>query len=50
VSDSCYALLAGSVRHTLLLKPRRMELAGTASGLTMIGLGAHFALTGRKPG
>lgn len=48
VCDTSYALLAGSARNWFLRAPRRMEVAGAASGVVMIGLGAQFALTGRE--
>lgn len=47
-SDSCYALLAGTVRRWFVLVPRRMEAAGYASGAAMIGLGVHFAVSGQR--
>ncbi|MBB4934482.1 threonine/homoserine/homoserine lactone efflux protein [Lipingzhangella halophila] len=47
--DTCYALLAGTMRRWFLLVPRRMEVTGAISGWLMIGLGAHLALTGRRP-
>lgn len=46
-SDSCYAVLSSTIRRWFLLVPRRMEITGAVSGSLMIGLGAHFALTGR---
>jgi len=48
VSDSTYALAAGTARAWLARSPRRLELLGGTSGLVMIGLGATLALTGRK--
>jgi threonine/homoserine/homoserine lactone efflux protein len=48
ISDSAYALAAGTARAWLARSPRRLELLGGTSGLVMIGLGATLALTGRK--
>jgi threonine/homoserine/homoserine lactone efflux protein len=48
VSDSAWALAAGTARAWLASSPRRLELLGGTSGLVMIGLGAALALTGRK--
>jgi threonine/homoserine/homoserine lactone efflux protein len=48
ISDSTWALAAGTVRAWLASSPRRLELLGGAGGLAMIGIGARLALTGRK--
>jgi threonine/homoserine/homoserine lactone efflux protein len=48
VSDSCWALAAGSARAWFARSPRRLELIGGAGGLTMIGIGASLALAGRR--
>jgi threonine/homoserine/homoserine lactone efflux protein len=48
VSDSTWALAAGTVRAWLASSPRRLELLGGAGGLAMITIGARLALTGRK--
>lgn len=48
VSDSTWALAAGTVRTWLANSPRRLELLGGASGLAMIAIGARLALTGRN--
>jgi threonine/homoserine/homoserine lactone efflux protein len=48
VSDSMWALLAGTARSWFTRSPRRLELIGGASGLVMIGIGASLALTGGK--
>ncbi|MFI6576915.1 LysE family translocator [Nocardiopsis sp. NPDC050513] len=48
VSDMCYGLLAGTVRGWFAARPRRMEVTGVVSGALMIGIGAQFALTGRR--
>jgi threonine/homoserine/homoserine lactone efflux protein len=46
--DSTWAVAAGSARAWFARSPRRLELIGGTGGLTMIGLGATLALTGRK--
>lgn len=48
VSDSTWALAAGTVRAWLASSPRRLELLGGAGGLAMIGIGTRLALTGRN--
>ena len=48
ISDSAWALAAGTARAWLARSPRRLEFLGGTSGLVMIGLGAALALTGRK--
>ena len=48
VSDSMWALLAGTVRSWFTCSPRRLALVGGTSGLVMIGIGASLALTGGK--
>jgi threonine/homoserine/homoserine lactone efflux protein len=48
VSDSMWAVAAGTARDWVARSPRRLELVGGASGLTMIGIGASLALTGGK--
>lgn len=48
VSDSTWALAAGTARAWLGRSPRRLELIGGAGGLVMIGIGASLAITGRK--
>jgi threonine/homoserine/homoserine lactone efflux protein len=48
VSDSTWALAAGTVRAWLTRSPRRLALLGGTGGLVMIGIGASLALTGRK--
>lgn len=48
LSDSAWALAAGTVRGWLASSPRRLELIGGTGGLMMIGIGARLALTGRK--
>jgi threonine/homoserine/homoserine lactone efflux protein len=48
VSDSTWAVVAGTVRAWLSSSPRRLALLGGAGGLLMIGIGARLALTGRN--
>jgi threonine/homoserine/homoserine lactone efflux protein len=48
VSDSTWAVAAGTVRAWLSSSPRRLELLGGTGGLLMIGIGARLALTGRS--
>ena len=48
ISDSAWALAAGSARAWLGRSPRRLELIGGTGGLVMIGLGVTLAATGRK--
>jgi threonine/homoserine/homoserine lactone efflux protein len=48
ISDSTWAMAAGTVRAWLSSSPRRLELLGGTGGLAMIGIGASLALTGRK--
>ncbi|GAB2637613.1 LysE family translocator [Kribbella swartbergensis] len=48
VSDSAWALVAGTAREWFARSPRRLELVGGAGGLMIIGLGASIAVTGSK--
>jgi threonine/homoserine/homoserine lactone efflux protein len=48
VSDSAWALAAGTARAWLARSPRRLSAIGGAGGVTMIGIGAGLALSGRK--
>jgi threonine/homoserine/homoserine lactone efflux protein len=48
LSDSSWALLAGTARAWFTRSRRRLELIGGTSGLVMIGIGARLALTGRN--
>ncbi len=48
ISDSVWALVAGTVRGWLARSPRRLAAIGGTGGLAMIGIGASLALTGRK--
>jgi len=47
VSDSGWAMLASRLRSWFNATPRRGEAMGIAGGVSMIGLGAAVALTGR---
>ncbi len=47
VSDSGWAVAAGTARAWLARSPRRLELIGGTGGLVMIGIGASLAITGR---
>ena len=48
VSDSLWALAAGTARSWFVDSPRRIELLGATGGLAMIGVGVSLAATGRK--
>lgn len=48
VSDSAWALLAGTARNWFARSPRRLEAVGGTGGLMIIGVGATVALTGAK--
>lgn len=48
LSDSTWAVAAGTVRAWLANSPRRLGLIGGSGGLMMIGIGMTLALTGRK--
>ena len=48
ISDSTWALAAGTIRSWLSASPRRLELLGGTGGLAMISIGVGLALTGRK--
>lgn len=48
LSDSGWALAAGTARAWIARSPRRLELVGGTGGLAMIGIGASLLLTGRK--
>jgi threonine/homoserine/homoserine lactone efflux protein len=47
-SDSCWGLVASTVRSWFARSPRRLGLVGGVGGLAMIGLGVTLAVTGRK--
>jgi threonine/homoserine/homoserine lactone efflux protein len=48
VSDSLWAVVAGTVRSWLAGSPRRLAAVGGAGGLAMIGVGVSVAVTGRR--
>ena len=48
ISDSMWAIAAGTARNWFARSPRRLELIGGTSGLAMIGIGASLALTGGR--
>ena len=48
LSDSTWALVAGTARAWLARSPRRLALVGGTGGLVMIGIGVSLALTRRK--
>ncbi len=47
VSDSMWALAAGTARNWFARSPRRLARLGGTGGVVMIGLGAQLALSGR---
>lgn len=48
ISDAVWGIAAGTARQWFARSPRRLSRLGAAGGLTMIGLGAQLALTGRN--
>jgi threonine/homoserine/homoserine lactone efflux protein len=48
ISDSAWALLAGTVRSWINRSPRSLAFLRGTGGLVMIGLGVRLAVTGRK--
>lgn len=48
VLDGAWALLAGTARAWLTGSSKRLEAIGGAGGVTMIGIGASLAISGRK--
>lgn len=48
VSDSAWALAAGTVRSWLSRSPRRLAMLGGTGGLAMIAIGTRLAFTGRN--
>ncbi|QDY89474.1 LysE family translocator [Arthrobacter sp. UKPF54-2] len=47
VSDSAWALAAGTARQWFARSPRRISALGTTGGIMMIGLGGTLALVGQ---
>jgi threonine/homoserine/homoserine lactone efflux protein len=47
VSDSAWALAAGTARHWFARSPRRISTLGTTGGIMMIGLGGALAFAGQ---
>jgi threonine/homoserine/homoserine lactone efflux protein len=47
ISDSAWALAAGTARAWLASSPRRLALIGGAGGLAMVGIGTRLAFAGR---
>jgi threonine/homoserine/homoserine lactone efflux protein len=48
VSDSIWALAAGTARHWFARSPKRVSTLSAAGGVMMIGLGGTLAVTGSK--
>lgn len=48
VSDSVWALVAGTARQWFARSPKRLELVGGTGGLMIIGLGAGIAVSASK--
>jgi threonine/homoserine/homoserine lactone efflux protein len=48
VSDSGWAIIAGTARQWFTGSPRRLAAIGGTAGLAMIGIGATLAVSGRK--
>ena len=48
LSDSAWAVVAGTARNWFARSPRRLASVGGTGGLLMIGLGVRLALTGRR--
>ncbi|WP_069163370.1 LysE family translocator [Nocardia altamirensis] len=46
ISDTSWALLAGTARSWFARSPRRLEAVGSAGGVMIIGVGASVALSG----
>lgn len=46
ISDSAWALLAGTARDWFARSPRRLEAVGGAGGVMIMGLGASVAVSG----
>lgn len=47
LSDSAWALVAGTARAWFARSPKRLELLGGTGGVVMIGLGTSLAVSGR---
>ncbi|MBB5857114.1 LysE family translocator [Amycolatopsis umgeniensis] len=47
ISDTAWALAAGTARAWFARSPRRLRMVGGTGGLMMIGLGTSLAFTGR---
>ncbi|MFB6723610.1 LysE family translocator [Kribbella sp. NPDC056345] len=48
LSDSLWAVVAGTAREWFARSPRRLEFVGGTGGLMIIGLGAGIAVSGTK--
>jgi threonine/homoserine/homoserine lactone efflux protein len=48
VLDSVWGLAAGTARDWFATSPRRLSWLGGAGGLTLVGVGAGLAVTGRR--
>jgi threonine/homoserine/homoserine lactone efflux protein len=48
ISDSTWALAAGTIRAWLASSPRRLAVLGGMGGLAMIAIGTRLAFTGRQ--
>jgi len=48
ISDSTWALAAGTIRAWLASSPRRLAVIGGTGGLAMIAIGTRLAFTGRQ--
>ena len=48
ISDSVWALVAGTARNWFARSPRRMAAIGGAGGLAMVSVGVTIAVTGRR--
>jgi threonine/homoserine/homoserine lactone efflux protein len=46
VTDSCWALAAGTTRDRLVARPRRLRLLGRVGGVCLVGVGAALAAPG----
>jgi threonine/homoserine/homoserine lactone efflux protein len=48
VTDSAWAVAAGSARHWFARSPRQGEALGASGGAVMIGLGLQLAVTRQR--